>query len=382
MVTLSRNDNKNVLELVRMVSPLVDEVVVVDSSEKMIFSDLKASLMDYSDQVRLVRAASFGYVEPLRPFAFGLPKNECIAYFDADERPNKSLCTSLSSIFFEHPTVAAFQVRRETYSPDGRRISNSAAPLVVGLRNRTLRARLLAALSISEVRDLQVRLFRKGRIFDSGTVHVPPTIEGPVELLPDEYSVHETHDRSNAAAKIHNYIEMELSTRRFSYAYASARTSSRALRFGTKLYARLLGRRMEDEMRGSDYVLFGAVERFIREQQPSALLLSDPYARIKSEALRLLSRKTNHLLRQLSDDIRSSGGVSPYLNLLSQATIAAITAEQDRTGVLGTHFTLHKLLEVMSTRRGLGFGKNNISQIIDEVHRATVAATEGISSRG
>lgn len=367
-VIVTRNESENVVALVKDVVDVVDEVVIVDSSDDTHFQSLREGVSN-TPRVRLVRAVALGYVEPLRQFSFSLAGNDWILYLDSDERLSPQLKADLTRIIANNFDCAAILVNRIT-SVDGVRTSHS------GSQVRTPRA---SAVGYGETaapsykwapRDFQVRIFNRRKVIDNGTVHEAPKVSGKVTMLGPKYYLYETFSPNTETSKNRRYIKLELATRRFTFDYVVEKYPNELLNIVLRAYVAVTLRGMKDELSSLDYLFSFAAERLIRERDPRALLLDDPYIRLKLRAIDALSPNVRSYLFDLSREVTEKGGVTKYLDLANPSVVGELTRTYEKSTQEPVNVFLGLLMAEFQKRHSDSGGLPPVQEVMVEIERA------------
>ena len=97
LISFSRNDVNDVKSLINEMKDIVDEVVVVDSSDEKRHNQL-LKFSKENKKVRIYYVVPLGYVEPLRMYALKKCRSNWVLLLDADERLNKPFKKNLRKI--------------------------------------------------------------------------------------------------------------------------------------------------------------------------------------------------------------------------------------------------------------------------------------------
>jgi hypothetical protein len=150
-LTFTRNDGGEMLPTLELLRPLVQEVVVVDSSGPAERDRLLRTLRPPTE--RLVPAVALGDADLLRPYGLHLCTGEWVLSLDADEMPSRGLLETLPHVGGAAGyIIPRFEIALGAYRP-------------------------------------QLRLFRRDRATYDGPSYRFPTIQGPVVTLAREQCI-------------------------------------------------------------------------------------------------------------------------------------------------------------------------------------------------
>ncbi len=171
LLLFSRNDTKNALSLAESMLHVVDEVVIIDSSDEKEHKELVEKAKHY--KIRVFYALPLGYADPLRSYGISKCKGDWILYLDTDERLNEKFLSDLKNIV--NAECDAFAIKRYEEA---------------------------TASSHTQFFTWQFRLFKKSAILFKGIIHEQPIINGKLCTLGDNYFIaHRTdlmhHERND-----------------------------------------------------------------------------------------------------------------------------------------------------------------------------------------
>lgn len=183
LLIFSRNDTNRARDLINGFLSIVNEVVVIDSSDEMEHKKFKTwSEQTPERKVTVYYTVPLGYPDMLRPYALTKCKNDWVLMLDVDERASEELKTNLNSII-DSDIADVYALYRYASSKDGKRLSN--------------------------LRSAQVRFFNKDYLDEKGIIHKLPTSKGRYATLPEKYYishlVEEKFDRSIEYDKFERY---------------------------------------------------------------------------------------------------------------------------------------------------------------------------------
>jgi hypothetical protein len=90
----SRNENEGIIRNVKLLKDVVDEIVVIDSSDPEKYKQLKNSLK--SVNIKLFRTLPLGHLEPLFYYGINKTSSQYILKIDADEEPSRELIEKMN----------------------------------------------------------------------------------------------------------------------------------------------------------------------------------------------------------------------------------------------------------------------------------------------
>lgn len=160
LLIFSINEVSEVISLAREMYRFVDEIVVIDSSDRknMIRLNIKRRKAKL-DKMRIFHAPALGYAEPYREYGISKCKNDWILLLDTDEKLSITLKNNLNKLV-EYADFSILKIKRyEHVSPNG---------------------------TVSSYYTWQARLFRKGSVEFLGLTHETPKMVGRVERLNSE----------------------------------------------------------------------------------------------------------------------------------------------------------------------------------------------------
>jgi len=160
LLIFSINEVSEVISLAKEMYRVIDEVVVIDSSDRKNMDHLEIERRQNKlDRMRVFHAPALGYAEPYREYGISKCKNDWIFLLDTDEKLSVHLRMNLKKIV-DRADFNVLKIKRyEHVSPKG---------------------------TISSYYTWQVRLFRKGSVHFLGLTHETPEMSGNVENLESE----------------------------------------------------------------------------------------------------------------------------------------------------------------------------------------------------
>ncbi len=185
LLVFSRNDASNAISLAQSMRGKVDEIVIVDSSDR---EEHERLAKWCTGKAKLYFAAPLGYADLLRYYGISKCKSKWILYLDTDERLNERFLLELQSIVAS-AKCDAFAIRRYEEASE---------------KNR------------GNFFTWQTRLFKKGKVAFTGIIHEQPVVHGRLCTLSDEYWIeHRTelmHHGSNTYNKMMAFEMLDYST--------------------------------------------------------------------------------------------------------------------------------------------------------------------------
>ena len=330
---VTRNQPDNLINLVKHVYPIVDDIVIVDSSDERNLSELRSGLKRLR-KARIFYAAPLGYEEPYRMYGLRLAKHDWILSLDAGQMLNPRLKHDLRKIIHENKGFMGFMIRQDNFL-DGKRTYSESYGIRVG-RN-----------------DWQVRLFRKSKVFFRGMVHESPDLGGEwisplgkerlVHVLPESYNFIQNHEEGDFEYKIMKCMKLEMFEGRQSY--GSVRLPSQ-LRKPFLLYGKAKGMNKDWELSKRDYFIHERLYTILNNPDRAEIFRPLPYYfRRKVETIFTADERLKTLSFEISNDIKRVGGVIRYLKLDRMKTIETLNRKSKVTKLKGIDFFVELLVE-------------------------------------
>lgn len=191
LITFSRNDIDKSLGLIDYIYDLVDDIVLVDSSNEKEWKRLNIETKKRNlGKLRLFHALALGYPEPLFMYAYGKCKNDWVLYLDSDERLSKALKTGIKKLI-SNTKADAFTIKRYEEVANGNKTSFFT---------------------------WQVHLSKRQKTFYKGLLHEQPLIKGRINEIGNEdyYIEHVVELMMEHRIGLHQYNKLE-KFERFSY---------------------------------------------------------------------------------------------------------------------------------------------------------------------
>lgn len=157
LLIFSINEVNEVISLVKEMYRIVDDIVVVDSSDKRNLDRLEIEKRKNKlDRMSIFHTVALGYAEPFREYGISKCKNDWILLLDTDERLSVHLRMNLKKIV-ENAEFEVLNIKRFEHSTP--------------------------SSTKTKFYTWQVRLFKKGSVQFLGLTHETPTMTGRVENL-------------------------------------------------------------------------------------------------------------------------------------------------------------------------------------------------------
>lgn len=162
VLMFSRNDVGSVINLVKDVYSIADEIVLVDSSDRKERNQLyKEKARLGLSKLRIFYAVPLGIVEAYREYGLKLCKNSWILYLDTDEALSRDLKRDIKKII-STTKYDAFTIKRYEYVEKG---------------------------ELTSLYTWNTKLYRRGKARYRGIIHEQPVIRGKVGRLEDKYYI-------------------------------------------------------------------------------------------------------------------------------------------------------------------------------------------------
>ncbi len=254
LIAFSHNDTDKALAFVKDIYDTVDEIVLVDASDRREWKHLqeRKNLLGYR-KLRLFHILALGYPDPTFMLAYKLCKYRWVLYLDIDERPSATLAAELRKLV-TNAKHDAFDIRRYEHV-DGD--------------------------NLGDLFTWQIHLSKKDKTLYRGLIHEQPTILGKIERLTDErYHIrHEERLQSHNANG--NFYKDMWKFERLSYALYKATMLEHAaklthfdthggfaplgrlINFVINVSERLQLKNDEDEIGMLDYIFMYALRNFV-----------------------------------------------------------------------------------------------------------------------
>lgn len=303
LLTFCRNDGARILANLDRLDGVVDDVVVVDSSDPGPAAALAEGMNAHG--ARLVRAVPLGNVDLLRPFGVAQVRTERTIYLDADERPGGDLVERLRSLTGADGYVVA---RRE------------------------------ASLGVSTD---HLRVFRTSAVAYDGSSHAFPLVRGRTDRVPPEaYLEHDAdfdHYFDARRGRFRSIVITEWLERPFDRSHLHDVFTWRAGRHTLTLLPAPQASPSVPALSGPG-VRLGAEATGIRESMTRGNLrwgrFQRHYARTIADAWASLSPDQRTHWGRIAGEVRAAGGLRRYLGLEDPDYVHRLTASfpWDRDG--------------------------------------------------
>jgi glycosyltransferase involved in cell wall biosynthesis len=184
LLIFSRNDVEDAIALARDMYGNVNDIVIIDSSDRKEHARLKQMKMKlHLSKLRIYYVVALGYPEPLRQYGFNKCKNDWILLMDTDERISPALKLQLPALISDKK-VCGYYLKRYEEVHDGT------------IKNK--------------FHTWQLRLYRKSRIISNGGIHETPLVNGMGTRLEDHDAYMEHREELKHYGKQGNssYVKM------------------------------------------------------------------------------------------------------------------------------------------------------------------------------
>ena len=306
LVVLSRGPAEETLDVIRDTYPVVDEIVLVDSSERSVRKTLAEQKRKLGlKKLKIYFAVPTGLIEMFLPFAMSKCESKWILNLDVGERINDEFKTDIRKII-NSCTCSAFWINKRSYTYTGKLMSN---------------------------REMHLRLYKKHDTHYVGMIHEHPSIRGAEERLPYKYSI--IHNPADLTGGVYGgdnfkrYVAIEMLIRRRSYAHFLKLLGKRGLAFPIRSYINLKLKTSklttESELTRTDYGLLAWLDTLawiIDSKDPRIFFylgnmshnMRNNYKKI--DMFFAVEPQERILQYGISRDIEKAGGVAEYLKLI------------------------------------------------------------------
>jgi hypothetical protein len=279
------NENEGVITNIELMMDIVDEILILDSSNNENFGALMLKYKDI-DKIKILRVFPTGYPDPFVGYALKHIKSKYVFRLDSDEEPNLNLINWLKN-FNEDNDISGFNILRY---------------------EKQLKCF-----------DYQIRFFLKNSVEYKGMIHEFPSLPDAKRLDDGKYIIHEA-DFMTYVNKRKSYLLIEAYDRPFSIFYLS--TQSRFF----KVF------RNEDKILPKYLVYISTFLLFLRR--------SLSYSSIKLRGYRynlflmkytinryayFIQLENRHEIVKINKDIIKNGGIIKYLNLDNSDYVEKLT---------------------------------------------------------
>lgn len=289
LLLVTRNESEKAAGLLWDLVDVVDEVVLVDSSDELNIKALEKPL-NAVGHTHVLRLPPLGLAELYRPYALSKACSEWVLLLDSDERINDALKRDIRRIITEG-SADAFMIQRQPVDE-----SRGESP--------------------SESRGMpwpKTRLFRRSKAQFFGLVHEQPSIAGTTNYLPPKYKM--IHYVNSAAywSKARRYIKLDVFLGRWRYNRFGR--GSILKRWGISAYVRLRGKTLLDEVSPFDLYL---IKRLAAKGLKKLSYQPNEYLTRKVSLISHLSPRIKKFSFDVWSDIQPFRGAIPYLGLTSE----------------------------------------------------------------
>jgi len=192
LLMFNYNENDGIIRNIELLKDIVNEILIVDSSNIYNYQNLK-NKYDNLSNLKILRVFPIGYVEPFRMFALKNINSEYVLYLDADEEPNNELIKYIKNL------------KDNNISED-----NDISGYYILRYEKSLKCY-----------TYQLRLYKKEKAFYKGMIHEFPKINGKIKKLDDEKFIIHYADFNNYINTRSSYLLIEAYERPFSIFYLS-----------------------------------------------------------------------------------------------------------------------------------------------------------------
>jgi len=194
LLMFNYNENDGIIRNIELLKDMVNEILIVDSSNIYNYQNLR-NKYDNLSKLKILRVFPIGYADPFRMFALKNINSEYILYLDADEEPNNELINYIKNL--NDNDISGYYILRY---------------------ERSLKCY-----------DYQLRLYKKEKIFYEGMIHEFPKINGKTKKLDDEKFIMHYANFNGYINTRPSYLLIEAYERPFSIFYLSL--NSKAIKF-------------------------------------------------------------------------------------------------------------------------------------------------------
>ena len=96
LLVFNKNETQGVVRLLSSMHDVVDEIVIIDNSDRAGHRDLEMAVESFKPSIHWV--LPLGYPEPLGTFALRKIKSECVVWLAPDEEPSEGLTRNLRNL--------------------------------------------------------------------------------------------------------------------------------------------------------------------------------------------------------------------------------------------------------------------------------------------
>ncbi len=188
VLIFSKDDVDNAISLIKDVSAIADQIVLVDSSSTSNLGRLEAFRKNSGlTRLEIFHTIALGYADPLRMFGLHRCRHDWVLHLDTDERVNDALKNDVKRVV-SGTEAHAFAIKRYEEAH---------------LNGET-----------TSFFTWQIRLYNRNFVRFKGITHEQPIVDGTVERLDDKYQMLHIAELQGKASQ--EYTKMEM-FERFSY---------------------------------------------------------------------------------------------------------------------------------------------------------------------
>jgi len=313
---VTRNESAKAGELLRDLVGVVDEVVLVDSSDEWSIKDLEEPLKAFGHS-HVLRLPPLGLAELYRSYALSKVCGEWVLLLDSDERINDALKRDIRRIVTESSADALMIQRQPVDESRGETPSGSQG-----------------------IPWYKTRLFRRSRAQFFGLVHEQPTVRGSIRSLPPEYKMIHYVNSKTYWSKARRYIKLDVLLGRWRYDRFGQDSS--LIRWGLGLYVKLRGKRLSDEVSPFDLYL---IKRLAARGFKKLTYAPNEYLRRKVSLISSLSPATKRFSFDVWGDVQRFKGAIGYLELNSESVWGSLWDCYRAKNLPPDDFFLYKVME-------------------------------------
>jgi hypothetical protein len=339
LMLITRNEPDKAGGLLQDIRGIVDEVVLIDSSDEPRHALLKSQLKDF-EHVHVYRLPPLGIAEAYRQYALRKVCSEWTLLLDSDERLDGFLKQRLPQLVKEDGVNGYMILRQPVYIEEQQR--------------RTVGANWY-----------KTRLFRTRATRFYGLVHEQPKVSGKLQSLPQEYRMVHYVDVSSYWLKARRYIKLDLLLGR--WCYNNYAVDSYLKRLLISAYVAITGKKLMDEVTGSDLLLF---KRLASRGLKKFTYRPNEYLRRKLALINSLDTRSKRLSFDVWCDIMLFGGAIPYLGLDSDTIWGKLWDEYGQVGIGAEDFYMYKLVEKFYERHPNYSRHMDIKALLTVINRA------------
>jgi len=339
LLLVTRNEPVKAVSLINDLKEIVDEFVIVDSSDPAYRNHLD-SVLENLDHVHFFRLAPLGLAEAYRAYALSKVCSEWVLMLDSDERINERLKADLKKLIESDADALKILrvIRHDQFSTD---------PALI------------------QTTGYKTRLFKKDKTQFFGRVHEQPTINGKVTKLSTDYKIIHYVNPNLYWNKARRYIKLEVLLGRWNY--EKFVNGSFVKRASLLAYLRLTGKRLSDEVTSRDLFL---IKRFGAKGLKKLTYKPDEYLKRKSLLINCLNESVKKITFDVWCDVQNFKGAIQYLDLNSQYTWEKLNEEYELQRLSPEDFFIYLLINRFLLRNPNYVTDYDAYEIIKEINRA------------